>query len=289
MPTIQINEIQMDKMLMFREKLDEEAIERYQKRYESELFMPPIIVYRVPNKGCLLVDGFHRVTAAKKAGLKTINADVKNGSYDDAVLAAATANVKHGMPLSQEERKKVVKVFLKMHPERTNRWIAEDVGVSVHNVQKIREQLESSGVQIAHLDKLQGRDGKWYPKKRYNKRKLHKIEDPPAVSRIKIRDDVLPKEWAPDFQKKELQQNQLMTLVNEGCERIDESKVKDKLSKAIAHFINLTYEEANWDDEIYRDFFVFGGRSFSIAIRQKKEKRLNRRLHRDNIFEVLRR
>jgi len=66
-------------------------------------------------------------------------------------------------PLTRAERKGKVIQMLKRYPERSDRWIAEDMSVSHHTVRTYREELESVG-QIAHVKKFIGKDGKEYPR-----------------------------------------------------------------------------------------------------------------------------
>jgi len=54
-------------------------------------------------------------------------------------------------------------VFPKLHPERSNSWLAGDLGCSKSSVNDAREQLEQ-GCQIDTLEVLIGKDGKQYPR-----------------------------------------------------------------------------------------------------------------------------
>src|SRR5579859_653578 len=44
-----------------------------------------------------LVDGFHRITAAKMAGLTEIEADVSQGTREEAVWRSFSVNARHGL------------------------------------------------------------------------------------------------------------------------------------------------------------------------------------------------
>ena len=333
---LQIDSIKVDEELMFRENLNEDAVNRYTERYKEGLYMPPITVYDVKSIGRLLVDGFHRLTAAKKAGLKYIDANFRPASYDDAFVDAIKANAEHGIPLSIKEKRKAITKYLKKFPERADKWIAEDVGVSKNTVAKIREELEA-GCQIDTLNKFRGRDGKWYPRtvkhlskskakdntdkvkvkledleetsdsmvktlkeflppendkkqedsKVEEEKRLHKIEEPPGP-RIRIRGDVLPDEWDPDYEKEknELHREKIKDLINEGCEPIDESKIEDDMTRTAAHLINLSFEDMGWDDDKYENIFDFeDGRAFLITIKELKRNKEN--MEEDKSFEGL--
>src|SRR5215216_4354857 len=62
---------------------------------------PPLVV--TPQEdGYAIVDGFHRYEAAKRLGLKELACQIKSSAgYQEA----CEANVKHGLPLSVEDRK----------------------------------------------------------------------------------------------------------------------------------------------------------------------------------------
>jgi ParB-like chromosome segregation protein Spo0J len=65
--------------------LDAERVERYAGRTEA---LPPVVVFDT-EEGLLLADGYHRVAAARRRGLETIEAEVRLGSRQDALRYAA--------------------------------------------------------------------------------------------------------------------------------------------------------------------------------------------------------
>jgi ParB-like chromosome segregation protein Spo0J len=50
--------------------------------------LPPVVVFETP-EGPLLADGYHRVAAARRRGLETVEAEVRPGSRHDALRYAA--------------------------------------------------------------------------------------------------------------------------------------------------------------------------------------------------------
>lgn len=157
--TITLTSITIDDNLNVREGLDNETIERYMESFEQ---LPPVVVFDTGDR-YLLADGFHRYEAVKKLGRDEIEAEIKQGTRQDAEKYAALANLQHGKPLTRAERRKAVERMLKLHTERANNWIAQDMGVSENTVKKYRGELES-GSQIATLEKFIGKDGKEYPR-----------------------------------------------------------------------------------------------------------------------------
>ena len=64
--------------------LDAARVERYAGMVDA----PPPVVFETPD-GLLLADGYHRVAAARRRGLETIEAEVRSGSRHDALRYAA--------------------------------------------------------------------------------------------------------------------------------------------------------------------------------------------------------
>ncbi len=129
--------------------------------------LPPIVVFKVPDQThYLLADGWHRFHAAKKLEREEIEVEARAGSYNDAKEFALLANLKHGRPLTRKEKRHVIGEFLKLHPERANKWIASDLGSDKKTVEVIRIKLEeNSGGEFPLLTTLTGKDGKGYPRK----------------------------------------------------------------------------------------------------------------------------
>jgi hypothetical protein len=65
--------------------LDVMRVERYAGTLDA---LPPVVVFDTP-EGLLLVDGYHRVAAARRLGLETVEAEVRCGSRHDALRYAA--------------------------------------------------------------------------------------------------------------------------------------------------------------------------------------------------------
>jgi len=65
--------------------LDARRVERYAQMLDALL---PIVVFDTP-EGLLLVDGYHRLAAARLRGSETVEAEVRSGSRHDALRYAA--------------------------------------------------------------------------------------------------------------------------------------------------------------------------------------------------------
>lgn len=127
---------------------------------------PPIVV----SADGILVDGVHRLAAARRRGWKMIAAIVMPAASEaDHLLAAARHNAAHGLPLSKGERRAAVRQLLALDATRSDRVLAEACGVSRNLVATLRRELnQRSGGASGHLNERErvGRDGRRYPSER---------------------------------------------------------------------------------------------------------------------------
>jgi len=157
--TLKLKQIIKHRDLQIRDSLDMSRIEFLVEVYKG---WDPLLVYRVNNK-FYLADGYHRITAAERLGLETIDAEVVDGAFEDALLAGIEANSQHrGLPLTLKERRRAAELLLKIHTNWSDRRIAQKVGLSQPKVGQIRAELVSRG-EISDVSKRIGEDGKEYP------------------------------------------------------------------------------------------------------------------------------
>jgi hypothetical protein len=103
---------------------------------------PPIVVTRADR---VVVDGHHRVAAARLLGLRTITGVVFEGTEEEAYLEAVRLNVSHGLPLTIVERKSAASRILGRNPEWSDRRIAKVCGVSPHTIRSLRTTVLPAG------------------------------------------------------------------------------------------------------------------------------------------------
>lgn len=124
-----------------------------------------------------LADGFHRVRAATQAGLKEINADVKEGTRRDAVLFSVGANAGHGMRRTNEDKRKAVRTLLE--DEEWSQWsdnkIAETCGVSNRFVGNVRDEWLSLNGSKMEPRRIVERNGTVYTQNTVNIGKSYDI------------------------------------------------------------------------------------------------------------------
>ena len=154
---VPLNDLVLDPNLNLSDRLDDFTVERYADSWDR---LPPITVFEVDGKW-LVADGFHRHAAAVMLGKRTIPAEIRVGTFTDALDFVASVNLFHGLPLTRAERRRAVEVKLKLHHDWSDRRMAEELAVSRELVAKIRRQL-IEGNQIPNNPGRVGSDGKLY-------------------------------------------------------------------------------------------------------------------------------
>lgn len=111
---LQLSELLQLKELQVRKELNGSMIRRYAMAYRERAKMPPITVARlVAEEVFVLIDGWHRVAAAKQEGMTTIGAEiVECPSLAEARWLAAQANLTHGVPLKKKEVREVFRRYI---------------------------------------------------------------------------------------------------------------------------------------------------------------------------------
>jgi hypothetical protein len=174
---VALNDLILDQNLYLRDRLDDFTVERYADSWDR---LPPITIYDVEGK-MLIADGFHRHAAAVMLGKRTIPAEVRVGTFTEALDFVASVNLFHGLPLTRSERRRAVEVKLKLHHDWSDRRMAEELAVSRELVAKIRRQL-IEGNQIPNNPGRVGADGKLYtsagiPREQPAREKPERVED----------------------------------------------------------------------------------------------------------------
>lgn len=121
---------------------------------ESSEHLPPILVHR---RTMRVIDGLHRVLAAKLLGRETIDVQFFDGDEDEAFVRAVQANIAHGLPLTLADRTAAAARVMRTHAQWSDRRIAAVVGLSPKTVGAVRrrstEEIPQSRVRL-------GRDGR---------------------------------------------------------------------------------------------------------------------------------
>lgn len=105
--------------LQVRRKLDGATVKRYREAMGAGAKFPPVRLARVGH-ALYLVDGWHRIEAAGWRADELVDALVADlPTIAAACWEAAAANLRHGMPLKQSERRAVFKAYVGARRHRT--------------------------------------------------------------------------------------------------------------------------------------------------------------------------
>lgn len=129
-----------------RGELDQEVVAEYAEKMKAGVIFPPIIVFH-DGSNYWLADGFHRTFGFKKAFSHkgAMRAEVHRGTQRDAILYSLSANAAHGLPRSNEDKRRAVLTLLR-DPE-WSLWsdgaIAEKAAVTQPFVSKLHRELDA--------------------------------------------------------------------------------------------------------------------------------------------------
>jgi ParB-like chromosome segregation protein Spo0J len=138
-------------------RLDGENVEHTRVLSEVAADLPPILVHAATMR---VVDGLHRVQAARLRGETEIAAVFFDGDGRAAFVKAVEANVAHGLPLSFADRRTAAARIIASYPEWSDRAVAASAGLSPKTVRAIRERLTGP---VDQTSARVGRDGKVRP------------------------------------------------------------------------------------------------------------------------------
>jgi len=135
--------IKIDGGTQARVSLNQDVVKEYAESMREGDVFPPVIVF-FDGSDYWLADGFHRYFATKTNAFTSIEADVKNGTLDEAILFAFSANSKRGLSMTFEDNRNIIYAMLR-HPEWskwTNTAIAKHIGVSSMTVGRVKATME---------------------------------------------------------------------------------------------------------------------------------------------------
>jgi hypothetical protein len=120
-----------------------------QQQGEGGLRFPPVVLF-TDGTNHWLSDGFHRVLAARAAGLSEILADVHPGTQRAALLYALSTNTEHGLPRTNADKRKAVALLLSDSEwsQWSDREIARRCQVGNRLVSGMRKSASVSGTQM---------------------------------------------------------------------------------------------------------------------------------------------
>lgn len=256
---VALQEITVDPTVHIRQKLDAETIERYMEVLDE---LPPVVLYKLDGE-LIMADGFHREAAAERLGRSKVEAEIRQGTRDEALEYAVRANVSHGKALSSEEYREAVRRLRRLHPNWGYGQIAKMLNRSesfvrgVIDVDEVRRGvLRSTPLPDSHLQEIARAPREtWEP--------LVKAAETKGWTRDETREVVrtVKDESVPSERKEELLEGKAEPIVSKAGEpaylretvgrRMAEAVAKDKivaLTGAWAALSNL--EQLNPKDVI---------------------------------------
>lgn len=138
-------------------RLDGEDRAHIARLAESDTPLPPILVDRQTMR---VIDGMHRLMAASMKGQETIEVEFFDGDPADAFVRGVMANILHGLPLSLADRRAAAARIIALHPQMSDRMVAETAGLAARTVASIRR---SSASEVPQPSDRMGKDGKIRP------------------------------------------------------------------------------------------------------------------------------
>jgi ParB-like chromosome segregation protein Spo0J len=119
--------------------------------------LPSILVHRRTSR---VIDGMHRIEAARLRGDRMISARLIDCTEAEALVLAIKSNTEHGLPLSRADRIACAKRLLVTHPDWSDRAVAAVAGLGAKSIASLRNS-PTGGAQVS--GKRLGRDGKRRP------------------------------------------------------------------------------------------------------------------------------
>lgn len=137
---VRISDLRFDSETQTRCNVPVEVAQDYCESIKLGHKFPPIVVFE-SSEGLWVGDGHQRIEAHKLAGIEEIEAEILNGTRQDAIWYSCGANKAHGLRFTDADKRKAVELALKIMKDSgkktSNRQIAEHCGVSEFLVRKI--------------------------------------------------------------------------------------------------------------------------------------------------------
>jgi hypothetical protein len=110
---------------------------------------------------CKIIDGSYRKSIADELGYDCPEI-VQEGLTEEEMRTLARALNLARRQLTQEQKRQLIADQLRETPDRSNRWIGKQLGVSHPTVASVRADMEATG-KVVQSDRTLGSDGKYRP------------------------------------------------------------------------------------------------------------------------------
>jgi ParB-like chromosome segregation protein Spo0J len=203
--TLNLLNIRIDGGTQARLQLNQDVVAEYAEKMRDGEVFPPITVF-FDGSEYWLADGFHRYFATKANAKTSIDADVENGTQQEAKKYSWKANGKRGLRLNHDDYRNIILAMLQdiEAKEWSNRKIAEWVGVSHFTVNKIKNSLEETSSEPKE-------------KKYINKHGTESVMNTENIGKSK------PKTTAPDMTSALMVKQEVVIELNEKIDELSQT------------------------------------------------------------------
>lgn len=130
--------------------MNDAKAKEYAERMTVGVEFPPIVIGSWPKSDKYgesgIVDGLHRLMAAKEAGLKSFPVTEKKfASLQDALTYMYQANMGHGLPPTEGQRNARIKLIRKIDPTATIGKLGKEFGLSDSSIDRIIKDQQGEG------------------------------------------------------------------------------------------------------------------------------------------------
>ena len=152
--SLKLGDILLDEDYQVRPKLHERAVKKYAVFYmdykaamdrgeTTDFPLDLIIVWYDESRGLyVLICGYHRIAAARRAGLTVMQVIVFRGTPDQAFQVALTDNTKHGEAMSNGDKKHaILKALDRYKGVKSLREIGRELGCSPSYISRLNREL----------------------------------------------------------------------------------------------------------------------------------------------------
>jgi FtsZ-binding cell division protein ZapB len=142
--TLPIDVVRIDGGTQSRCSINEEKVYEYAEAMTEGDAFPPAVAF-FDGREYWLADGFHRYHATLKNKKQSFVCRIINGTVRDAILYSFKANGMHGMPMSNEDKRRIVLEMLNDFEwmSWSDREIARQCCVSHVFVSKLRNSMDT--------------------------------------------------------------------------------------------------------------------------------------------------
>ncbi|MBU1746175.1 MAG: hypothetical protein KKA73_00670, partial [Chloroflexi bacterium] len=150
-PLVNLDALTLDDEIQLASRpLDYRIVAAYAEAITNGAEFPPIVVFSTEMQ-FLVADGFHRVAAHQAARRPQIRMEMRQGTRQDALIYAATANVAHGRAMTQAEKREAGYRLIQL-TDLSNREIGRRLAVSEGSVRNWRDALSAQSCADSQVD-----------------------------------------------------------------------------------------------------------------------------------------